>query len=139
MEYLQDYQNLELNIGASKDEIKTAYKRLSKLYHPDKKNNCDYSEFIKISESYQRLMNVYDYKIEMEDYEFYIENYTNINPQYEEFINFLNDISKVNNILITTGINDLELINRLKNIGIAPKNTPWTILHDIELNSLDFY
>ena len=47
--------------------------------------------------------------------EFYIENYTNINPQYEEFINFLNEISKVNNILITTGINDLELINRLKN------------------------
>ena len=33
--------------------------KLSKKYHPDKNNNCDYSEFIKISESYQRLMKLY--------------------------------------------------------------------------------
>lgn len=78
MEYIQDFKNLELPLGASKDEIKTAYKRLSKKYHPDKNNNCDYSEFIKISESYQRLMNIYDYKIDIEDYEFYISNYISI-------------------------------------------------------------
>lgn len=78
MEYIQDFKNLELPLGASKDEIKSAYKRLSKKYHPDKNNNCDYSEFIKISESYQRLMNIYDYKIDIEDYEFYINNYISI-------------------------------------------------------------
>lgn len=78
MEYIQDFKNLELPIGASKDDIKSAYKKLSRKYHPDKNNNCDYSEFIKISESYQRLMNIYDYKIDVEDYEFYISNYISI-------------------------------------------------------------
>tara|TARA_B100000963_G_C22621769_1_gene670300 strand:- start:423 stop:1325 length:903 start_codon:yes stop_codon:yes gene_type:complete len=78
MDYLQDFKNLEIPIGASKDEIKSAYKRLSKKYHPDKNNNCDYSEFVKVSESYQRLMNIYDYKIDIEDYEFYINNYISI-------------------------------------------------------------
>lgn len=78
MEYIQHFKNLELPIGASKDEIKSAYKRLSKKYHPDKNKNCDYSEFIKISESYQKLMNIYDYKIDIEDYEFYISNYISI-------------------------------------------------------------
>ena len=78
MEYIQDFKNLELPLGASKEEIKSAYKNLSKRYHPDKNNNCDYSEFIKISESYQRLMNIYDYKIDIEDYEFYISNYISI-------------------------------------------------------------
>ena len=47
--------------------------------------------------------------------DFYIKTYTNINPRYDEFINFLDEISKVNNILITTGINELNIINQLKN------------------------
>ena len=64
MEYIQDFKNLELPLGASKDDIKSAYRRLSKKYHPDKNKNCDYSEFIKISESYKRLMNIYNYKID---------------------------------------------------------------------------
>ena len=78
MEYIQDFKNLELPLGASKDDIKSAYRRLSKKYHPDKNKNCDYSEFIKISESYKRLMNIYNYKIDNEDYEFYISNYISI-------------------------------------------------------------
>tara|TARA_B110000259_G_scaffold180218_1_gene220668 strand:+ start:2271 stop:3293 length:1023 start_codon:yes stop_codon:yes gene_type:complete len=78
MDYIQDFKNLEIPLGSSKDEIKVAYKLLSKKYHPDKNKNCNYSEFIKISESYQRLMKIYDFKIDNEDYEFYISNYISI-------------------------------------------------------------
>ena len=78
MDYIQDFKNLEIPLGSSKDEIKAAYKRQSKKYHPDKNKNCDYSEFIRISESYQRLMKIYDFKIDNEDYEFYISNYISI-------------------------------------------------------------
>lgn len=78
MDYIQDFKNLEIPLGSRKDEIKAAYKRLSKKYHPDKNKNQDYSEFIKISESYQRLMKIYDFKIDNEDYEFYISNYISI-------------------------------------------------------------
>ena len=45
----------------------------------------------------------------------YIKTYTNICPNYDEFIDFLNILSKKNHILITTGLRDFELINELKN------------------------
>ena len=43
----------------------------------------------------------------------YIHSYTNINPNLNEFINFLDKISKHENILITTGLVELNLINEL--------------------------
>ena len=51
----------------------------------------------------------------------YIKSYENINPGYEEFINFVNKISDKNNTLITTGLKknnliDLLEINALKKI-----------------------
>ena len=45
----------------------------------------------------------------------YIKTYTNICPNYDEFIDFLNILSEKNHILITTGLRDFELINELKN------------------------
>lgn len=44
----------------------------------------------------------------------YIKSYTNINPNYDEFIELINSISKDNDILITTGIVDTKLIDELK-------------------------
>ena len=45
----------------------------------------------------------------------YIKNYTDINPLYDDFINFISTISKKDNILITTGLINLELVDKLKN------------------------
>lgn len=45
----------------------------------------------------------------------YIKTYTDICPNYDEFIDFLNILSEKNHILITTGLHDFELINELKN------------------------
>ena len=44
----------------------------------------------------------------------YIEKYKNINPSYQNFTEFLISLSKQNNILITTGMINFELINSLK-------------------------
>jgi len=50
---------LELQPGASKKDIKSAYRRLSKQYHPDINRNEDAKEeFIKINEAYKFLMEV---------------------------------------------------------------------------------
>jgi DnaJ-class molecular chaperone len=57
MNYLNDYKNLGLDIGATKEEIKGAYNKLAKQFHPDKNNLDNYEDFIKISESYNRLIN----------------------------------------------------------------------------------
>ncbi|MDN5211509.1 DnaJ domain-containing protein [Fulvivirgaceae bacterium BMA12] len=50
---------LELQPGVSKKEIKSAYRRLAKKYHPDVSKNAHAKEkFIRINEAYKFLMDV---------------------------------------------------------------------------------
>ena len=52
-------QILELQPGVSRKEIKAAYRRLSKKYHPDVSKDADAKEkFISINEAYKFLMEV---------------------------------------------------------------------------------
>ena len=56
--YLKDYyQILELGPSASIPEVKKAYRKLAKQYHPDKNNNDPYSTalFADIKEAYEML------------------------------------------------------------------------------------
>ena len=46
MNYSNDYKNLGLEIGASKDDIKNTYRILAKQCPPDKSNLNDYQYFI---------------------------------------------------------------------------------------------
>ena len=55
-------QILELQPGATKAEIKAAYRRLSKKYHPDVSKDADAKErFIEVNEAYKFLMQVGPY------------------------------------------------------------------------------
>ena len=45
----------------------------------------------------------------------YIKTYTEINPSYEDMTDFINQLSKNYDILITTGVVDFRLIDNLKN------------------------
>jgi curved DNA-binding protein CbpA len=151
MEYINDFKNLELPLGASKEEIKNAYKRLSKKYHPDKNKNCDYSNFIKISESYQRLMNIYNYKIDIEDYEFYITNYISIIKYLYEIIkdklientnnwfSYKNKkVEKTKDIIINLDVNLLDIYNneiKKVTIKVLRKDTKKNLI----LKKEDFY
>ena len=45
---------------------------------------------------------------------FYINDYTDINPNYNEFILFLQNASQYNNILITTGFLNFPLLDEIK-------------------------
>lgn len=81
-EYLE---TLGLNEGASKEEVKKAYRRLSKVYHPDVSNDEHAKQkFIAINEAYKFLMLVgpdgtnfesrkpttsYSYDVQHHDYE----------------------------------------------------------------------
>jgi len=57
MEFQDYYKTLEVSKSASQDEIKKAYRKLARLYHPDKNPNDKVAEekFKRISEAYEVL------------------------------------------------------------------------------------
>jgi ADP-heptose:LPS heptosyltransferase len=52
----------------------------------------------------------------------YIKSYTDINPDYDSFINFIINLTEKQNILITTGIIDFNLLDELKKKFFEKKN-----------------
>jgi len=58
---LRYYQVLGLHKNASEQDIKSAYRKLAKKYHPDvNKSEAATSRFLEISEAYKYLMSNYD-------------------------------------------------------------------------------
>ena len=54
---MNDYDILEIDKNASINEIKIAYIKLAKKYHPDKNNNIDASDkFIQVQEAYKNMV-----------------------------------------------------------------------------------
>ena len=49
------YEVLGLKKGATKDEIKSAYRKLAKIYHPDNKETGDEAKFKEVQEAYDVL------------------------------------------------------------------------------------
>ena len=52
----------------------------------------------------------------------YIKSYTDIKPSYESFTEFLKSVSKKNNIVITSGLIDFQLLTELKQKFFYKKN-----------------
>lgn len=59
---VQDYRNLELKPGSSIDEVRAAYKKMMKTYHPDRfadsaeKQAIAHQVSVKLNESFQRIL-----------------------------------------------------------------------------------
>ena len=81
----------------------------------DKKDN-NFSKEIKIKDFFHIHLNEKWFK------NLYIKNYSEINPTYEDFVYFINTLSEKNNILISTGLINFELLDLLKNKFFKKKN-----------------
>ena len=90
---MNDYQILGLNEGATKEEIKKAYKKLALKFHPDKNpdlNSC--KQFITITESYKRLLNDEVNTDTDIDITFYLNIYIDMIKNLYEYITDENNI-----------------------------------------------
>lgn len=84
------YKILELSDECSEEDIKKQYRKLSKIYHPDK-NNGDDLYFKMINESYETLSNpekrkVYDLKRIFKNVDFTEEEFQYLLSYYHKFI-----------------------------------------------------
>lgn len=65
---MNHYDVLEISTTASKDEIKKAYRKLAKMYHPDMTDHKDDTKFKQINNAYEVLSDdekkdLYDYQL----------------------------------------------------------------------------
>lgn len=72
------YEILEVNIQATQEEIKIAYRKLAHIHHPDKGGDAE--KFKQINEAYQTLGNTekrrkYDYSLQAIPRKNYSQNF----------------------------------------------------------------
>tara|TARA_B100000029_G_scaffold149804_1_gene145057 strand:- start:625 stop:1611 length:987 start_codon:yes stop_codon:yes gene_type:complete len=112
-----------LKIKFFKDNYKTNLNDIFKemLSHCNINTEIKHYDFLKTKQdnAFSRKISTTNYvHIHLDEKWFsnlYIKTYTNINPSYNQFTEFLINISKIDNVLITTGINETDLVNELKN------------------------
>lgn len=70
------YHILQISPGASKDEIKAAYRKFAKQYHPDINKSPDaQKKFIEITEAYEYLM-THDYQLPGDNFRPFVHGVT---------------------------------------------------------------
>ena len=95
------------------------HQKFLKFLNIDKKiSNYDYLKTENLTSAFNNF-EINDYiHLHLDEkwfYKDYIKSYTYIEPSFEELLNFLNDLSKINNIVVTTGLNNNNIYNELIN------------------------
>ena len=81
---MSHYETLGISKNASKDDIKNAYRKLAKIYHPDKNTNNNSKEsFQRIQEAYETLIdsdkkNAYDNPFHQQPFQMPFHNFFNL-------------------------------------------------------------
>ena len=148
---MKDYYNiLQISKNATKDEIKSAYKKLALKYHPDKnQNNKEFAEdkFKEISEAYQVLSD--DKKKQNYDlgnnitvtnqnpfdiYNNIFENHKNLFTNNHNIFDInINNFSNFNSTNTTTQIIGNKKITRIERTQTTANGTRTSVEEKIEI------
>ena len=102
----KEHKILNLPFNATTKEIKSKFRYLSKMYHPDKKSG-NKTEFIKISDAYSKLMELPSNTIQESPIIKYIKN---INLLNKDYISINLESRRIISKLTNTEVNNLDLI-----------------------------
>ena len=116
--FYYNFFNLNFFRDAGKSDLISVFQKM--ITHAKLNTEIANYDFLK-----NKIDNNFSVKIPIKDYihihfdekwfsELYINTYTNINPGYDDFEDLLNSISEKFDLLITTGLEDTDLINKLK-------------------------
>ena len=144
---MKDYYSiLQISKNATKDEIKSAYKKLALKYHPDKnQQNKEIAEdkFKEISEAYEVLSDEskkrnYDLgnNISVSNqnpFDIYNNIFSNHNNFFDININNMNNFSTFNSTNTTTQIIGNKKITRIEKTTNTPHGTQKTVEERIEI------
>lgn len=112
------YQILQINENATQNDIKKAYNKLAKKYHPDKSEKNTTEEFHKITYAYNILRN------DKTRSEYNMMNNINKNKFHEILEKFFN--TKID-------------LNILKDIGISLNKKDWQVFNDYNTDDLNTF
>jgi DnaJ-class molecular chaperone len=123
------YKILEVNKNSSKSEIKKAYHRLARIYHPDRNKGNDI-KFKELSKAYEILSDDQEKKSydTSDDLNFFVDNLTEFHAFSK---NFFDNKSKINNLSIPDILN--QFVNRT-----VKKNTE-KIKYTVIVSFMDVY
>lgn len=138
---MNPYEVLGVNPGASQDEIKSAYRKLIKKYHPDQYGDNPLKELaqeklIEINKAYEMLSKNggSNYSSNNSSYSS-SSNYSNNNYSNNNYSNNFNDFQEIRRMIQSRNFSSAE--QRLN--SISNRNAEWHFLYGVVMFNKNWY
>ena len=120
---MDNYSILGIKPGATKDEIKKAYRKMARKYHPDKSKDPNSAQkFIRVTKAYNELM---DRKEDNGMFDVLLNMLNRMGPGYRELYNIVIKMYGVDEDELRSNINSFDLRQFIQDMFTNPNPYPY--------------